>query len=60
MDEDEIKPAKNWVLGCDLEAFGVAELEAYAQALEGELARVKATKEGKQAYLGNAAKLFKS
>lgn len=60
MDEDETKPARHWQLGCDLERFGLEELQAYAAALKAELARVEAMANGKQAYLSDAAKLFKS
>ncbi len=55
--EDEEK--KLWSLGCDLYSFGVEDLEDYAAALKAELERVEAIKAGKQAYLGDAAKLFK-
>ncbi len=60
MDEDEKKVVKQWTLGCDLYGFGVEELEAYAAALKAELERVETARAGKQSYLGDAAKLFKS
>lgn len=60
MDEDEKKPTQKWSLGVDLERFGLEELEDYAAALRAELARVEAIKAGKQSYLSDAAKLFKS
>lgn len=59
--EEEKKPAvARWTLGCDLYSFGIEELDDYAAALKAELERVEATKAGKQSYLGDAAKLFKS
>ncbi|MEO1193405.1 MAG: DUF1192 domain-containing protein [Pseudomonadota bacterium] len=60
MDEEDAAAPARWGLGRDLEPLGVGELEAYAAALETELARVKAIRQGKQAYLGDAAKLFKT
>ncbi|MEQ8652739.1 MAG: DUF1192 domain-containing protein [Kiloniellales bacterium] len=60
MDEEEKPPPKHWILGCDLYSFGVEELDDYAAALKAELERVETTKAGKQSYLGDAAKLFKS
>ena len=60
MDEEEKPKPKTWTLGCDLYSFGVEDLEDYASALKAELERVEATKAGKQAYLGDAEKLFKS
>ncbi len=60
MDEEEKKAIPRWTLGCDLERMGVSELNDYADALKAELARVEGMVSGKQAYLGDAAKLFKT
>jgi len=60
MEEDVRKPADRWSLGCNLEGFGLEELNAYAEALRAELARVEGMAAGKKAYLSDAAKLFKS
>ncbi|GAB5468807.1 MAG: hypothetical protein Kilf2KO_18370 [Rhodospirillales bacterium] len=60
MDEEERSAPARWGLGRDLEPLGVEELEAYARALTNELDRVRAASSGKKAYLGDAAKLFKT
>ena len=59
MDEEELRPRARLATDKPLEDYSVEELETYAQALERELDQVRATLQGKQAYLSGADSLFK-
>jgi len=61
MDWDDLKPkpAKQAVLGENLETLSVAELEARIDALKAEIVRVEAELAAKRAHEAAAAALFK-
>ncbi len=62
MDADEPMAAKGGqiVLGEDLSALAIAELEARIGALKDEIVRIEAEAEKKRAHSSAAAALFKS
>lgn len=57
--EDMPKPKVNMVIGENLDAISVAELEHRIESLEAEIARVKAEIAKKQASKDAAAAFFK-
>jgi uncharacterized small protein (DUF1192 family) len=61
MDWDDVrpKPATGAMLGENLEALSVAELEARIKSLEAEIARVKTELETKRRHENAASALFK-
>ncbi len=58
-EEPPVKP-KTLLVPPVLDMLGVAELEAYVAALEGEILRVKQAIERKQAHARAAAAFFKT
>ena len=57
-DEEAQKP-RPLLVPPALDSFGVAELNAYIEALEAEIARVKATISSKSAHRAAAAMFFR-
>jgi uncharacterized small protein (DUF1192 family) len=59
LDEDNKPPLKEIVVGADLSALSVAELEARIAALKGEIARVERDIAGKRSSRTAADSVFK-
>ncbi|MGE5478418.1 MAG: DUF1192 family protein [Bacteroidales bacterium] len=59
MDWDDIEPRKKAPTLKNLEIMGVAELNAYIEELEGEIARARAAIAGKQSARAGAESFFK-
>jgi uncharacterized small protein (DUF1192 family) len=59
MDEDEVRPAPAVSIGRDLRTLSVADLEAYVEALRGEIERVRAEIARRQDVRGAAEALFR-
>ena len=60
MDIEDLEPRNEPARPKDLEALGVAELEAYLDKLDAEVIRVRAKIESKKTYLSGAHDFFKS
>jgi uncharacterized small protein (DUF1192 family) len=59
MDEDEARPAPPAAIGRDLRTLSVADLEAYVEALRGEIERVRGEIVRRQDVRGAAEALFR-
>ncbi len=59
-EEDLPTPAKKLLVSPVLDPLGVAELNAYIAALEGEISRVKLAITARQAHREAAASFFKT
>jgi uncharacterized small protein (DUF1192 family) len=59
MDEDDLLPQRAKPKPKDLTPLSIAELEAYIEELEGEIARARADIAAKKARRGGAEAIFK-
>jgi uncharacterized small protein (DUF1192 family) len=59
MDEEDLLPRRKVPAKKDLTPLSIAELEAYIEELEGEIARVRADIAVKKSQRGGAESLFK-
>lgn len=59
-DEDDLRPQRQPPKPKDLTLFGVAELEEYIAALEGEITRARAEIAARQKQRSGAEALFKA
>jgi uncharacterized small protein (DUF1192 family) len=60
MEPEDLEPRKKAVAPRELDSLSIEELKAYIGDLEGEIDRVKAKIQAKQAHLAGAASLFKT
>jgi len=60
MEPEDLEPRKKAVAPRELDSLSIEELNAYIDDLEGEIDRVKAKIQAKQAHLADVASLFKT
>ena len=60
MEFEDLEPKNKIVKPKDLSGWGIAELTAYIERLEGEIARARAAIDAKHKHRAAAASFFKS